>query len=258
MPRGIVAILAGYAACVVFSLWDVVDGLILPHLPWWISLLAFFGAPGLGAVILLWALVRPKSWERWRIAIPAVLLGVLILWLVPPPLYRWGISRFVQRRDLNEYAVRVHAYRQITSLWEENGAIWALNGTRIAHTAAERDSARRWYDRDDMLLPDVLARDSVDPRVAEELLRGLQRFRFQRLSRNGDFVLFARGRDFGLVYAGQGAPPLAVGGSLPRTGVRITARMGRWYEYVCCVHEATVGPPDTVAADTGTRSARPE
>jgi len=123
----------------------------------------------------------------------------------------------------------------------------------VARTRAELDSLRaNGYNEDAMLLADVLARDGIDPAVNEDFLRTLRRFHFLHLSLHGDYVLFARTRESGLVYAGPGAPPLVRGGSVPGTGVEIFgARMGRWSRYGCCAPRPTIGPDTPVDSSAG-------
>lgn len=246
-------LLLGFAASILGLLWDVVDGLILPPLPG-IGFLSFLSGLACGGAILLWALASPKSWARWRVAVPTLLLGFLIVWFVPGPLLRLAISHFLQRRDLNEFAAQVHAYGRITVMWAPGESSEWLNGSRVARNRAELDSLRNEpYVEDAMLLADVFARDSIDPGFYEDFGRKLRRFHLRRLSLHGDYVLFARSRDDGFVYAGQGAPPLAPRGTVPGTGVVVWGRRGRWYRYYCCPHPYTSEPQDTglVSQPTG-------
>ena len=251
-PSFVVLLLAGYVECIVLLLWDVVGGLVVPELPFMVSVVAFVGVAVFGLMILGWALVSPRSWKRWRLVIPALVLGFLVLWYAPGPLFRFGIERFVRRPDLNAFAAEVHRYGPITHMREDGDRPWTLNGNHVARTRAALDSIRKmWYGDDAMLLADVFARDGIDPAVYEDFRGKMHRFHFERLSRSGGYLLLARTRGSGLVYAPEGAPPLVVGGSIDGTRVKIKGRMGRWYQYGCCVQPAAEPNPDTSAAASG-------
>ena len=229
-PSIVVLLLVGYVECIVIALWDTVDGLILPPLPSILTLVSVFGAPFFGFLIFLWALRSPKSWRRWGIVASAGVLGILTFSLVSGPLARHGIERFVQRPDLNAFAAEVHRYGRITSMREDDDRPWTLNGTRVARTRVELDSLQREFDgKEAMMLSDVLARDSIDPAVYEGFRRKLQRFRFDLLRRDGDYVRLARIREITLVHAAPGAPPPSRTAKPVGGATAAGDSLGRWY-----------------------------
>ncbi|HEX8211926.1 MAG TPA: hypothetical protein VF584_17250 [Longimicrobium sp.] len=222
----------GYAASVLLWLADLSSGLYRPVVTWW-ALCGSLGIMITGFLIFLWVLRSPRSWGRWSAAASALVLGVLILEVVPPPLVRLNNSRFLQRRDLNEFATQVHEYGRIRKMWEwPEGYTHSLNGTIVRRTRAELDSigTERWGSNR-ALLADVLARDSIDPAVYEDFRRKLRRFHLEMISIEGDYVLFSRSRDGGLVHAKKGAPPLRSGMVVPGTHAVVENAHGQWYYY---------------------------
>lgn len=219
-----------YAAGILLWLADLSAGLYLPVVTWW-GLYGFLGVLISGFLILLWVLRSPRSWPRWRAAACALLLGILVLWVVPPPLVRLNNARFLQRRDLNEFATQVHEYGRIREMVEWEPYTHALNGTVVRRTRAELDSVRSRGKCNPALLADVLARDGIDPAVYGDVRRKLRGFHLFSISVRGDYVLFGRYRDGGLVHARKGAPPLQSGTEVPGTNAVVGDRQGQWYFY---------------------------
>jgi hypothetical protein len=224
-------VFVGYAASVLLWLADLSAGLSRPLVTWW-ALCGFLGILITGFLIFLWVLRSPGSWRRWSAAASALVLGVLILEFVPPPLIRLNDSRFLRRRDVNEFATQVHEYGRIRKMWEwPEGYTHSLNGTIVRRTRAELDSLGSDWGSNRALLADVLARDSIDPAVYEDFRRKLRRFHLETISIEGDYVLFARTRDWGLVHARKGAPPLRSGMEVPGTNAVVERAEGQWYYY---------------------------
>lgn len=232
MPRArpvVILLFAGYTVSILLWLYNRIGRLYLPPMTA-SGFLSFLGIPAFGALILLWALLSARSWKRWRIAVPALLLGVLAFSDAPRPLMRMSDARFLQRQDLNEFAAQVHAYGRISEMWEWEEFTHSLNGTVVRRTRAEIDSIpSRLSSGEPALLADVLARDSIAAPVYEDFRRKLRRFHLQSIRLHGDYALFRRSRDGGLLYATPHARPLERGKTLPGTGVVIGDRVGQWY-----------------------------
>lgn len=223
-------LLAGYVECILLALWDAVDGLILPPLPALVRFVAFFGPPFFGFLILLWAAASPRSPRKWGIVAAAGVIGIGILAFVPGVLFGYGISRFVQRPDLNAFVADARRYGRITSMREDEDRPWTLNGIRVARTRAELDSLhRQWDGGDAMLLSDVLARDGIDPAVYEDARRRLRSFHFNLLRLDGPYVRLGRTRGLQLVYAAPGAPPPWASARPIGPATVAGARVGLWY-----------------------------
>jgi hypothetical protein len=225
-------VFVGYAASVLLWLADLSAGLYRPPVTWW-ALCGSLGILITGFLIFLWVLRSPRSWRRWSAAAAALVLGVLVLEFVPPPLIRLNDSRFLRKPDLNEFATQVHEYGRIRQMWEwPEGYTHSLNETVVRRTRAGLDSigTERWGSNR-ALLADVLARDSIDPAVYEDFRRKLRRFHLQTISIEGDYVLFARSRDGGLVHARKGAPPLRSGMEVPGSHAVVESAQGQWYYY---------------------------
>jgi hypothetical protein len=233
MPRprhpAVVILFAGYAISILLWLYDQIGGLYLPPMTT-SGLLGFLGIPAFGALILLWALLSERSWKRWRIVVPALLLGALAFSDASRPLRRMSTARYLQRQDLNAFAAQVHAYGRISEMWEWEEFTHSLNGTVVRRTRAEFDSIPSHLAHGKpALLADVLSRDSIAAPVYEDFRRKLRRFHLQSIMLRGDYVLFRRGRGSGLLYATPHAPPLERGKKLPGTDVVIGNRVGQWY-----------------------------
>lgn len=232
----IVVLFLVYGVSILLWLVDRASGLYLPS-HWPGGFFAFFGIPVFGFSIFVWALLSPRSWARWRLAGPALLLGALALWSDVGLLRRRSNERFLQKPELNAFAAQIHAYGRISQMWEwPEGFTHSLNGTVVRRTSAELDSLPSWLakDRETALLAEVLARDSIDAAVYEDMRQKLRRFHLQSINVHGDYVLLRRSRDGGLVYATRGAPALESGKTLPGTGWVIGDRIGQWYFIWCC------------------------
>jgi hypothetical protein len=111
-----------YGASVLLWFVEVAGGLYLPP-RWSWGLLGFLGIFVFGFSIVVWALLSPRSWARWRIVGLALLLGALALWADLGVLTRLSDERFLQRPDLNAFAARLHAYGRISEMreWQSEG-----------------------------------------------------------------------------------------------------------------------------------------
>jgi hypothetical protein len=235
--HGVVLMFAGVAVSVLLWLIHWAGGLYVP--PYWLGgLWGLLGAGGFGVLILAWALRRPKSWRRWRIAAPVLLLGFGAFCLPVEPMDDFANARFLRRADLNAFADRARRYGPITGMWEGEDRPFQVNGTRVAHTRAGADSVARWYAGDVGVLADVLARDGIDPAVYEDFRRQMKRFHFWRLETEDGYVRLAQTRGCGLVQAPPDAPILRPGGRVPGGGV-VVERRGRWYT---CRYEPQPAP----------------
>lgn len=226
---GMALLFVGYAVCMVLRVVSRVAGLYLPD-PWEPAMLAGLALFALVPLIVLWALCSPKSWRRWGIAVPALLFAMFLPELPLDPLTHLSDTRYLQRRDLNEFAERVQGYSRIDQMWEPEPEWRWLNGTRVTATRAEADSLREHRKDPVLVLPNVLARDSIDPAVHADFSRKLRRFHFVRLDRAGDYVVYARtNRTRDLVHARRGAPLMRPGEKVPGSGVVVGERIGQWY-----------------------------
>jgi len=228
---GVVLLFVTYATSIVLWLAAHAARLYLP--PMWFGYTAgFVGACAFGALILAWALRSPRSWTRWQVAAPSLLLGILLVWNAPAPLERLGTERFLRRKDLNAFAARVQEYGRIGSMQMHDDED-RLNGSVVRETPAQSDRQKLTVTIGGNfgLLENVLARDRIEPAVYEEFRGMLRRFHFRGLEQQGDYVLFARTRDGGLMYAAPHAPLLQRGDTVPGTLTEAGERWGRWYFY---------------------------
>lgn len=219
---------AGFGVSVVVLLVHRAAGLYLPRD--WPGYYGFLGVFFFGFAILVWALSAQPLWRRWRFAGPALVLGALSVWADVGPVARWSTERYLRQPELNSFAAWVHEYGRIAEMGvqDSGGITYLLNGTAVRRTRAGLDSLPSTA-APAAVLGDVLARDGIDPAVHERVRRQLRRFGLLGLSLHGDFVVFQRDSEVGLVYAAAGAPPLERGAVVPGTSYEVGERMGRWY-----------------------------
>jgi len=201
--------------------------------------MALFGAPLLLLSILIvvvWASFPPR-----RPKLPAVLgaLGVLAaLVLGDVYLRRAGSWLFFETRRsrAERLAQDIRAYGRIRDMSDGFRHFKTLNGSLVALSAAELDTAVRAGESATLPVERVLARDSVSQQRYEEFRRRLRDVRLIEFAVTNDYVAFVRDGMIdnldGFVLVRPGGAPPALGSKLFGTAlVELIPLGGGWYRF---------------------------